>query len=172
MIRPARTGASRVRFVMVEAETADGDLGQIMQAIQNALRGPSPAVQRIAPPVVAKTITQESQEDQIEPEVEEEGQTDVTPHVPRSSRSRKAAPTPEVLDLDLTTDTSLASFAQQANPKSHLKRYLLIAAWFKEHRGVDVITPAHVYTCYRALKWPLDINDFAQPLRDLNSSSI
>jgi hypothetical protein len=85
------------------------------------------------------------------------------------SRPRKPAPTPAVLELDLTTDTSLASFAQKANPKSHLKRYLVVAAWFKEHRNIDAITSDHVYTCYRSLKWPLDINDFAQPLRDLKA---
>jgi hypothetical protein len=152
---------------MVEAEMADGDLGQITQAIQNALRGPSPAVHRIASPAIAKTVPYEPQEDAVEPEVEEEAQTDATPQVPRSSRPRKPAPTPEVLELDLTTDTSLASFAQKANPKSHLKRYLVVAAWFKEHRNVDAITSDHVYTCYRFLKWPLDISDFAQPLRDL-----
>jgi uncharacterized protein YjhX (UPF0386 family) len=45
----------------------------------------------------------------------------------------------------------------------------VIAAWFKEHRGLDAITPDHVYTCYRTLKWPLNMNDFAQPLRDLKA---
>ena len=32
---------SRIRFVMVEAELGDGDIGQITQAITNALRGPA-----------------------------------------------------------------------------------------------------------------------------------
>jgi|SRR5215471_4574937 len=89
----ARTGASRVRFVMVEAETADGDLGQITQAIQNALRGPSPVVHRIAPPAIAKTIIQEPQ-DEVEPESHEEAQTDVAVEVPRSEQAAQACTNP------------------------------------------------------------------------------
>jgi hypothetical protein len=39
---PKVPGASRIRFIMVEAEMANaGDLSQITQAIQNALR-PAP----------------------------------------------------------------------------------------------------------------------------------
>lgn len=41
---------SRIRFIMVEAELGDGDVGQITRAIQNALRPPPPpSVKRIAP---------------------------------------------------------------------------------------------------------------------------
>jgi hypothetical protein len=41
-------GMSRIRFVMVDAEIAEGDVGAITHAIQNALRGSAPsAVQRL-----------------------------------------------------------------------------------------------------------------------------
>jgi len=162
-------GTSRIRFVMVDAEIADGDMGQITQAIQNALRGPAPPVQRIAAPAPAKTITQEpTQEFAREAEVElDEGANDAATPVPKPTISRKAAPTPKALDLDLNTEPSLASYAAKASAKSHSKRFLLIAAWFKEHRGVAAITPDHAYTCYRSLKWPTNLPDFAQPLRTL-----
>jgi hypothetical protein len=42
-----------------------------------------------------------------------------------------------------------------------------VAAWFKEHGNLDSISADHVYTCYRVMKWPVNIPDFAQPLRSL-----
>src|ERR1700736_6382284 len=130
----SKTGVtSRIRFIMVEAEMADGEITQVTQAIQNALR-PSHEIKRIAAPVTSKTIARELQEPALEPEIEEEAQqVDTAPQAPRVNGPRKPAPTPDVLDLDLTTEPSLASHAKKANPKSHHKRYLVIAAWFKEH---------------------------------------
>ena len=43
----------------------------------------------------------------------------------------------------------------------------MVATWFKLHRGVDAINADHVYTCYRKVKWPTNIPDFVQPLRNL-----
>lgn len=43
-------GTSRIRFVMFDAEVADGEIGQITQAIQNALRGPAQVIARRLPP--------------------------------------------------------------------------------------------------------------------------
>ncbi|MDQ6436160.1 hypothetical protein RB623_19045 [Mesorhizobium sp. LHD-90] len=167
-------GTSRIRFVMVEAEIADGDIGQITQAIQNALRGPAPTVQRIASSNGTKVIAQETPELDAEVEVDDEDGVvvDVIPRQSKSKGPRKAAPTPNVLNFDLTSEPSLVSYAQKANPKSDRKRYLVIAAWFKEHRGLDAITADHVYTCYRSLKWPTSINDFGQALRKLKADQL
>jgi hypothetical protein len=51
-------------------------------------------------------------------------------------------------------------------------RFLVVLAWFKEHGNIGVVTVDHVYTCYRVMKWPLDIPDFAQPLRHLKSKQL
>lgn len=170
MAKPVKSsGTSRIRFVMVDAEIAEGDVGSITQAIQNALRGPAPAqIQRLpsskAPEMNGSAaghdpeLAAEDEDIAFEEHIE-------TPARPKGPR--KPAATPKVLDLDLTSDVSLASFAAKANPSSDRRRYLVVAAWFKEHRATDAISAAHVYTCYRALKWPTDINDFAQPLRQL-----
>ena len=46
---------SRIRFIMFDAEIADGDIGPITQAIQNALRVPAPAtVQKLPSPSKAQ----------------------------------------------------------------------------------------------------------------------
>jgi hypothetical protein len=162
-------GTSRIRFVMVDAEIAEGEVSSITQAIQNALRGPTPAqIQRLPSPKAqemngsAAVSDAEPLTDEEEIVLEEHGETSSRPKGPR-----KPAPTPKVLQLDLTTELSLATFAGKANPSSDRKRYLVVAAWFKEHRATDAISASHVYTCYRALKWPTTISDFAQPLRQL-----
>ncbi|CDN46537.1 hypothetical protein [Neorhizobium galegae] len=161
-------GTSKIRFIMVEAEIADGDIGQITQAIQNALKTSSPVTtQRIAGPSV-KAVAREAEID-ADDEVEEAEVVEIetTVRAPRPKVQRAAKPAPEVLELDMTSGTSLASYVHGANPKSNNKRYLLIAAWFKEHRETPAVTAAHIYTGFRTLKWPVNIPDFAQPLRDL-----
>ncbi len=163
------TGTSKIRFIMVEAEIADGDIGQITQAIQNALRTSSPATtpQRLAMPGLKAVARENETDDEEEFDEAEVVEVDVIPKPPRQRTTRTAKPAPEVLELDMTSGTSLAAFVEGTNPKSHAKRFLMIAAWFKEHRETPTITAAHVYTGYRTLKWPVGIPDFSQPLRDL-----
>lgn len=169
-------GPSRIRFVMVEAELGDGDIGQITQAISNALRGPTPTtIKRIAAP--AQSIN--GYADQPSPEViddeidESAGGADASPQVVRQRVERKPAPTPEVLPIDFNNvEPTLNAFAAEHKAESHQQRYLLAAAWFHEHGSVAKVTPAHIYTAYRWLKWPLTIKDFAQPLRDLKREKL
>lgn len=173
MAKASKMGSpSRIRFVMVEAELAEGHIGQITLAIQNALRGPA-TVQRIAPPVAAKNIAPEPHEFNDELENEEKDETlDVTPEVARQRAPRRPAQTPKVISIDLDSDPSLASFAEKFKPNSHHTRYLIIAAWLHEHRSIDAITADHVYTCYRSLEWHCNVNDFAQPLRELKHKQL
>jgi hypothetical protein len=69
---------------------------------------------------------------------------------PRAKRKQKFQ-TPKILDIDLTSGAlPFKTFCEmKANPKMDTKRYLLIAAWFKEHLNLEAITTDHVYTCYR-----------------------
>jgi hypothetical protein len=165
----AMKAPSRIRFVMVEAELGDGDIGQITQAIQNALRPPAaPVSKRIAAPT-APSAMNGSSEPHAETEVVEEVDAevdaiDVTPPATKAPRPRKAAPKPAVITIDTASEPPLSSLA---DPKSNHKRYLAIAAWLHDHRDTEVITQDHIYTCYRHLGWPTDILDFAQPLREL-----
>jgi hypothetical protein len=161
---------SRIRFVMVEAELGDGDIGQITQAITNALRGPTPTtvVRRItAPAPIVNGGAEQAEPETVEEAVEEVEAVDVTPQAPRQKTPRKPAPKPNPIDIDVTTDPSLALCVGKTNPKSQHKRYLAIAAWLHDYRGIETITADHIYTCYRLLGWPTNIPDFAQPLREL-----
>jgi hypothetical protein len=168
-------GISRLRFVLVEAESGDGDLGQLTQTIANALRGPIGAqVKRIAPPVQPTNGHSDSADaDAVDNEVDEIADAAEVSEVVRQRVERKPAATPEVLAIDFNSfDPSLDAFAAEHRAESHQQRYLLAAAWFHEHGGVTKVTPAHIYTAYRWLKWPLTLKDFAQPLRDLKREKL
>lgn len=169
-----KSGAtSRIRFVMVEAEIAEGDVASITQAISNALRGPAPiAMQRLPSP--SKTPSPETNgADVSEPEIEAEDQSaSAIPQPPRPRAQRRAAPIPKVIGIDMNAEPTLQSYAAKTNPKSNHKRYLTIAAWLHEHRNIDAITADHVYTCYRHVGWPTNIPDFAQPLRELKHKQL
>jgi hypothetical protein len=164
----AKAGSpSRIRFIMFDAEVAEGDIGQITQAIQNALRGPAlaPARRLPAPAVMKATEGNGANADEAEAESEQADElVDVTPTTPKTRTPRKAAPKPTVIELDTKSDPPLSSLT---DPKSQHKRYLRIAAWLHDHRKIEAITADHVYTCFRHLGWPTDVVDFSQPLREL-----
>jgi hypothetical protein len=161
-------GTSRVRFVFMEAEIADGgDLAQITQAMQIALRGSNPtAVKRMQ----AQSPQLHNSADAVEGDVVEDEVPDDAEGVEPSSNSqkvkapRKPAPKPAVIQFDISSAPALSSLS---DPKSNHKRYLKIAAWLHDHRNIEVVTADHIYTCYRHLGWPIDILDFSQPLREL-----
>jgi|SRR5579884_1281525 hypothetical protein len=161
---------SRIRFVMVEAELAHGDMGQIIQTIQNALRSPTAApVKRLGTTTAAYGATPEPEiEPEVEP-VEENEAIDARPAPVKARGSRKPSPTPEIVTIDMDGDVSLATFAQGKDARSQHKKYLITAAWLKEHRGVDGVTADHIYTCFRKMAWPTNIPDFWQPLRSLKA---
>ncbi len=64
---------------------------------------------------------------------------------------------------------SLASFALGKDSKSQHKKFLIAAAWLKEHRGINAVTDGHIYTCFKSMGWSTNIPDFSQPLRDLKA---
>ncbi len=86
-------------------------------------------------------------------------------------KDKRIYPTPEVLhDLDLKGGkVSFESFCKSKNPNGDNKKYLVIATWFKEHANVNAITPAHIYTCYRAMSWSDYPTDWKQPFRNCKS---
>lgn len=165
-----KTGSpSRIRFIMVEAELGDGDIGQITQAIQNALRPAVNSSPRMSSPGPQNRLaSSETSEIEIEQDFEQDAEElEPTPPEPRPRANRKPPPTPSILDIDLKSDVSLSDYTQGKTPSSDRKKFLLIAAWFKNHRHLDTVTVDHIYTAYRWLKWSVGIADFGQPLRKL-----
>lgn len=123
-------------------------------------------VKRIGAPQPMNGHAEQLEEAEVvgEAEVEEFEAGDETPAAAKK-RVRRAAPKPQLInDLDLQSEPPLSSLGTF---KSHLKRYLAIAAWLHDHRNIEVIDERYIYTCYRHLNWPTDVSDFAQPLRAL-----
>ncbi|RYE93161.1 MAG: hypothetical protein EOO77_45865 [Oxalobacteraceae bacterium] len=91
---------------------------------------------------------------------------------PKSKTARKPT-TPDVLDMDADAEASLKAFADQhSGVDSDVERYLVIAAWFKEHRETPAVTTAHIYTGLRMMSWPTAIEDFGGILRYLKKQKL
>lgn len=164
------SGMSRIKLIVLDAEVADDQIHTLTQALTNALRGPSPAPQLRRMPA-APQLNGGGEPDQEEMDFEEaEDEIDVVPQKkPRASSPRKAPKAPDIVDIDMDSDVSLADFAKGKDSSSQHKKYMIAAAWLKEHRATDGVTPGHIYTCFRSMDWPYNIPDFGQPLRDLKS---
>lgn len=167
-------GNSQIRVVMVEANLAEGELAQLIPALQNALRGPAPTtvIKRIAAP----SLQANGGADTAEPEVidetvtEEEAEAAPANDAPRRQPRRSNVRVPKVdPNLDMNSEVSLATFAQGKQASTNVQKYMIAAAWLKECRSIDTVTPDQIYTCFRKLDWSTSIADFGQPLRDLKA---
>jgi hypothetical protein len=172
------SGTSRIKFIMLDAEIADDQIHSVTQAIANALRPATPPAKRLPPATPQLNGHNGAAEEQEEPTLfdvlEEEAETvDVTPPPVKQKGPRKAIPAPEVLPIDFNAfEVPLGTYTAEYKTESHQSRYLVAAAWFAEHGGVTKVTPAHIYSAYRWLKWPLTVKDYGQPLRDLKAQQL
>ena len=87
----------------------------------------------------------------------------------RELRVKRVPRAPNVIDIEMNAPVALAAFAQGKDAKSQNKKFMIAAAWLKEHRGIDAVTPDHIYTCFKSIGWSTNIADFGLPLRDLKS---
>lgn len=149
---------------------SDGDLSQVTQAIQNALR-PQPVTTRLihAPNGKTSGIVDEDQEADFTEVVQDD--LDVAPpsrQKPTRNSKPRVAKTPNVLDdIDVTSDPSLKDFVSGFEISTAVDKYLVIALWFRDARATPAITVDHIYTCFKMLGWSTNSNDFAKPMRNL-----
>lgn len=171
----AKSGSSRIRFIMLEADLSEGDLSQVTTAIQNALR-PTQAPARIVQIPMGKTVDDEvdtAAEELLDGEVELDPSISTEARRPRSGSSRKRTfPTPKVVPVDWSPKPSVEDFMKQHPSKTSNDKFLAVLAWFKEAADKDAITVDEVYTVFRKLGWPTNIKDFSQPLRDLKGQQV
>jgi hypothetical protein len=152
-------GPARVRLIVLDAELPDGDLGSLTQALQNALRVPSTTVvHRTAPTTngpksLAHQPPLEDEVIEVEEEIENFEEADATPRQTKPRAPRKAPKTPNVIEIEMNGDVSLASFAANKKADSAHKKYLIAAAWLYEHRNIPAVTDGHIYTCFRSIGW-------------------
>jgi hypothetical protein len=167
------SGVSKVRFILLEAEGDSADLSDITQAIQGAL-GPRHIVQqRIISQDSPKQIEAIAQPfDEIELEEDADAPVEAPKKAPRATSQRRAFPTPEVVDVDWSSEVPLDEYVSLHPPKNTNERYLTVLSWFKQQKDQDSVSVNEVYTAFRKLKWPTAIKDFSQPLRDLKGQQL
>jgi hypothetical protein len=177
------SGPARIRFVVLEAEIPDGDLSQVTQAVQNALRpvDGAGAVRRVISGPAKLQSAQAQDNSAAEPIDSEELNEEIDGGEAADAGSQKRARggtkwkprSPDVIEIDLKSGKMpFADFAAQKKPGSHNMKNLVVAAWFKLYRNMDAITMDHVYTCYRAMSWPSGMADFGITLRGLKKSKL
>ena len=169
-------GNSKIRFVMLEADLADGDLTHITSAIMQAMKQGQPAVRHIAMQTSSGAQQQPHASNGPVPETDEldgnvlaeDNGNGGEPVASTKVRGSRRLSTPKVLsDVDLNSgDVPFQKFASEKGPKATLSRYLVVAYWFKTYRQVYGVNMNHVFTCYKKMGWGTDIKDFSQALRD------
>jgi hypothetical protein len=166
-------GQSRIRFIMLDAELPDGNLSQITQAIQNALR-PGYSASSGRPPLASSRQIEAVEENAEEQEID--GFEEIAAEEPSVAKPRSQAPrkfrSPKVVPLDLNSDPSWEAFAQVRKPDNGQMRFLVAAAWLKRCRAIEGVTVDQIYTCFRAIRWETAIADFGAPLRGLKKRQL
>lgn len=168
----SKSGSSRIRFIMLEADLNEGDLSQVTQAIQNALRPSQPQVRLIAHTQNGQSAEETSESITLEPEDDLDGATFEPQRKPRASRPRSIKPPKVVEGIDWDGKNGLKTFVEDYDLKTDFERYLVVALWFRDYRDTPAITPGHIYTAYRHMGWPSSIPDFAKPFRNMVTSQL
>ena len=170
-------GVSHVKLIVFEAHVPEGELAQLTQALQNALR-PTTTHQQVK--VVAAVGQQ-----QLSNPVEEIGGADEeatkhqvdevvapTPLRPAKETKPRRLATPTYIERTSDQVTSWKQFAGARVPKNDTDRYVLAVVWSKDTVAEDGVTSDHVFTCFRDMKWSVDITDFGSLMRSLKASQV
>lgn len=167
-----QAGKVKFRIIEFELEGSDASLHESLKNIATAfMRTPNQAS------VKAVRYDQRSVEESaipvgdevVEPDGSEEEQEAEAQSPRKAAQPRKAKPVAVKLLQEIRFDDlspTLKEFCLEKSPKSELAKYLVIAYWFKNYRGIPDFTPDHFYTAYRFLNWSIP-RDPGQPIRDL-----
>lgn len=162
---------ARIKVVYFEAENVSSDLTSMIDAFANAIR--SAPVQIIANPTTPAQIESRKaprviDEDNSVTEGQPE-EVEVSAKAPtqrRQPRERKTFAGKPDDSLDWEGDgTPFVPYFKDKDPQDTIKKYLVIAAWFKRHGGKEGIDSNVIYNSYRRLGWQV-LSDVAQPFRE------
>ena len=174
---PDTTGEVEVQIVKFKVKGATPDLIDSLKNVAAALSG---NVATVAPPRALRSVNapgangvsgngaaqaeyvEEDEEQTIEQAVEPASKPRRAP----AKRKVRALRVMEELNFD-GKSMSLQEFMDQYNFEDKaMRKYLGIAAWFKEQGPGEDITINHVYTAYRSLGWTDMPDNPSQPLND------
>ena len=169
-------GSSRIRFIMIEADIAEGDFHQITQAIQNAVKPPQIQKVRIGAPRAVNTSTNdesaELEADGVEFNNSTEQEAESASEKPAKNSTIRRYPTPKAVTLDIESGTSLNDFISGKDLKSQKDRFLVAAAYLSEVREMEEFGIGHIYTCFRHMGWPANIKDWNKPAQNLKQDQL
>jgi hypothetical protein len=165
----------KVRVIEFEMDGSDESIQESMQTLTAALsRGVNPVSRQISHATRSQESAASSPDLESSGEVEED--IDIADAEPRMQRERRPSsprkpPVVKVLDGINFTDVSptLKEFYEKKNPQSDLAKYLVVAYWYKNTRGIPDLTVDHFHTAFRALKIATPRNPL-QPIRDLRAA--
>jgi hypothetical protein len=183
--------SNRFRFVMLEADLSDTNVNVLAQAIVSALRPEAPptakrlmAPQGVAPRVGALPVApsngrgeqvddegQNSPNEEMssDPPLENTGPSSATasPAQARVRKQSKPAQPKYIDDLfpSAADSDAFKAFVEQHPPKKLSERYLVASLYLRD-RGHATVNMDKIYTCYRAVGWPMDLKDWDVTFRN------
>jgi hypothetical protein len=177
---PEEKGKVKFRFVEFELEGLNSTIEESIKSIVNSMNRVPNSPMRMATAKPALQISSAVRESgnghaDVEPPLEELAEVEETP----AQGTRSAQPkgqrhytNPKFLsEVDLDSGAmAFKTFAEKQAPRSDNRKYLVIAAWFKKNRNLDVITPNHIYTCNQKMGWTTQ-KDVSQPFRYMKKKS-
>lgn len=115
-------------------------------------------------------VVPNAEDEETEEDADEASVVEAAPAAPASAPRTPAQRKPKFMtDFDLNSgDKSWRDYATSKNPKTENEKYLLAALWITENANVTDFSVSHVFTCFRAMKWPEQV-DFSQPMRQMKS---
>lgn len=179
--QPEDKGKVKFRFVEFELEGLNSTIEESIKSIVQSMNRGSGNAQRVlsAKPANQRTLSAngeaEANGDVIEEPVELVDDAEATEETKSSATGPKEPrryTQPRFLsDLDLDSGpVSFKTYAEEQNPKSDNRKYLVIAAWLKKHRGLEIISTDHIYTCNQKMSWKTQ-RDVGQPFRYMKKRS-
>jgi hypothetical protein len=172
-------GKVKFRFVEFELEGLNSTIEESIKNIVHSMSRGTGAVQRVLPEKSASHSVlpgngnadaplnpdEEVAETEIEETVEESKGS------PSGSKLRRYTQPAFLSNLDLDSGPlPFKTYAEEQNPKSDNRKYLVIAAWLKKNRNLEVISTDHVYTCNQKMSWRTQ-KDVGQPFRYMKRKS-
>lgn len=174
-------GKVKFRFVEFELEGSNSTIEDSIKSIVSSMnRAPIGPVRTVPPNKQTLQISSPTgnENGQVEDLPMDESQTEDADEPREESRGEGTPGKPRkytvpkfLKDLDLDSGTvSFKKFADEQKPESDNRKYIVIAAWLKKHRNLDVITPDHIYTCNQKMAWKTQ-RDVGQPFRQMKKKS-
>jgi hypothetical protein len=175
-------GKVKFRFVEFELEGLNSTIEESIKNIVHSMNRGSGTVQRVLPPKSTNPLVLPSNGNTGDAAYSEEEPTDseinesadepkLNAATSSGSKLRRYTQPTFLNNLDLDSGPlPFKTFAEKQNPKSDNRKYLVIAAWLKKNRNLEVISTDHVYTCNQKMGWRTQ-KDVGQPFRYMKKKS-